>query len=72
MLVAAMDKNRERRSGGRKIVRRGWPFSRYAAGLKVKVDGCSSDVGVVVADLKSETSSGEPAIGDFGGGSGPT
>ena len=39
---AAMERKRCRRSGGRKSVRRGEPFSRCAEGLKVKVEGCRS------------------------------
>ena len=41
----AMARNRCRKSGGRKIVRKGVPFSRYAEGLKVNSEGLRSDDG---------------------------
>jgi hypothetical protein len=43
VLGEAMARKRERRLGGRNTVRSGVPFSRYADGLKVKVDGSRSD-----------------------------
>ena len=43
VLEEAMARKCARRFGGKKTVRSGVPFSRYADGLKVKVDGSKSD-----------------------------
>lgn len=54
-----------RRSGGRKMVRKGAPLSRYAEGLNVKFDGCGSDAGGVAVDERETGSRARDA--DTGG-----
>lgn len=45
VFASAMERKRSRSSEGRKTVRRGAPFSRYADGRKVNADSSSSSTG---------------------------
>lgn len=66
----AILRNVDRRSGGRKIVRSGVPFSRYAEGLKANVDGFRSEdegVGEAVAEREDESPSRKKVFSGRGG-----